>query len=371
MTERDSIAPHVKVLGSSGIRRAFDLAASLVDPVNFSIGQPDFPVPDAVKDAITRAVRENRNGYTVTRGLPELRERLTQLLRPELGYLPDVLVTSGLSGGLHLSLMAAISPGDEVVMADPYFVSYPQLVRMVHGIPVPVPSYDTFGLDIDRWERAISPKTKVLIVCSPSNPTGIVYRESDIRAIAELASKKDLLIVSDEIYAPLSYDNPAVTPARFAPERTIVLRGFGKSHAMTGLRIGYAAGPEKFIAEMAKLQQYTFVCAPHPVQVGALAALDSDVTPQHTAYRQKRDLVCRELTGVLDFVRPSGGFYVFPRVPARFGNAAEFFEAALQRNLIIIPGDVFSERNTHFRISYAVPNEKIQAGCAIIRDLAS
>lgn len=370
MTERDFIAPHVKTLGSSGIRRAFDLAASLVDPVNFSIGQPDFPVPDSVKDAIARAVRDNRNGYTVTRGLPELRERLAHNLRTELGYSPDVFVTSGLSGGLHLSLMTAISPGDEVVMADPYFVSYPQLVRMVHGVAVPVPSYDSFGLDVDRWERAITSKTKVLIVCSPSNPTGVVYRESDIRALAELARRRELLIVSDEIYEPLSYDGPSVTPARFAPERTIVLRGFGKSHAMTGLRIGYAAGPEKFITEMAKLQQYTFVCAPHPVQVGALAALDTDVAPQRDAYRHKRDLVCRELTGVVDFVRPGGGFYVFPKVPARFANAAEFFEAALQRNLIIIPGDVFSERNTHFRISYAVPSEKIQAGCAIVRDLA-
>lgn len=370
MSAANFIADHVKSIGSSGIRRVFDLGATLPDPINLSIGEPDFDVPDSVKRAIVHAVDTNLNGYTITRGIPALRDRIAQQLRSEFDMEPDLFVTSGVSGGLFLALLACINPGDEVVFGDPYFVSYKQLVPMVGGRAVPVDQYDDFQLHPERFEAAITDRTKLIILASPGNPTGVVHREKDVRAIAEIARKHNLLIVSDEIYNLLAYDGASPSPLRYAPERTILLRGFGKSYAMTGLRMGYAAGPTEIITEMAKLQQYTFVCAPQPSQHGALAAMDTDMSAQVDAYRRKRDLVTDLLTGVVEFVRPSGGFYIFAKVPAKYESASAFVERAIERNLLLIPGEVFSERNTHFRISYAAPDEKLRLGCEVIRSLA-
>ena len=369
MTGEQFVAEHVKPIGSSGIRRVFDLGATLKDPINLSIGQPDFPVPEAVKDAMVEAIRTDHNGYTVTRGIAPLRDRIARQLKEEFSWEPDLFVTSGLSGGLFLALMTCLNPGDEVLIGDPYFVSYPHLVRLTAGVPVFVDLYDDFQLHPERFEAAITAKTKMIIVCSPGNPTGTVHREDDVRALAEIARKHDLLIVSDEIYSILSYDCPSPSPVEFAPERTLLLRGFGKSHAMTGLRMGYAAGPPNVISEMAKLQQYTYVCAPHAAQYGALTAMDTDMSDQVDTYRAKRDLVCAELEGVFEAVRPSGGFYVFPKCPANFSSATPFVEQAIKNNVLIIPGEVFSARDTHFRISYAAPDEKIREGCGILRGL--
>ncbi len=368
-TSRQFIAESVKEIGASGIRRAFDLGKSLKNPIDFSIGQPDFPVPELVKEAMIRAIRDNKTGYTVTRGIPELRERIAQQLKDEFNWSPDLLVTSGVSGGLYLVLLACINPGDEVVMGDPYFVSYKHLVRLVGGVPVMVDLYDDFQLHPERFAKAITNKTKMILVCSPSNPTGVVHREADVQAVAELARKHDLLLIGDEIYCTLTYDGANPSVVRFAPERTLLLRGFSKSHAMTGLRLGFAAGPAEIISEMAKLQQYIYVCAPHAVQYGGLAAFDVDMSAQVTAYRAKRDLVCEGLKGAFEFVRPSGGFYVFPKAPPRFASGSEFMEDAVRRNVILVAGEVFSERDTHFRISYATSNEKIEMGCEILRSM--
>lgn len=370
MTDRKFIADRARNITSSGIRRIFDLGASLKDPIDLSIGQPDYKVPEQVKRAMVKAIETDRTGYTNTRGIPELRDRLHARLMEELNWDVPCFVTSGVSGGLMLACMACLNPGDEVLLADPYFVSYPHLVRLAGGVPVMISTYDDFQLHPERFAAAITPKTRMILIASPGNPTGVVYRREDIEALSALARKHDLLIVSDEIYESLCYDGPSPTPVRFAPERTLLLRGFGKSHALTGLRLAYAAGPEHVINEMIKLQQYTFVCAPHPAQYGALAALDTDISGHVRDYRAKRDMVCRELEGSYDFVRPSGGFYVFPRVPARYGTGNKFVTAAIERNLLIIPGDVFSAVDTHVRISYAAPDDRLRRGCAILRDLA-
>ncbi len=370
MTQRTFISQRAKVMGASGIRRIFDLGASLKDPINLSIGQPDFKVPESVKRAMIRAIESDRTGYTNTRGIPELRDAIHARLIEELNWDVPCFVTSGVSGGLMLACLACLNPGDEVLLADPYFVSYPHLVRIAGGVPVTVSTYDDFQLHPERFEAAVTPKTRMILIASPANPTGVVYRPADIEALSKIARKHDLLIVSDEIYESLVYDGPSPTPVQFAPERTLLLRGFGKSHALTGLRIAYAAGPEPIINEMSKLQQYTFVCAPHPAQHGALAALDTDMSKQVADYRGKRDFVCRELEGVMDFVRPSGGFYVFPRVPKRYASSNEFVSAAIKKNLLIIPGDVFSAVDTHVRISYAASDDKLRRGCEVLRQLA-
>lgn len=364
------IAERAARIGTSGIRRIFDLGAKLKDPIDLSIGQPDFDVAENIKTALCDAIKTNRNGYTTTRGIPELRDRVSQELKCEFDWTPDVFVTSGVSGSLMLAMIACLNPGDEVLMPDPYFVSYPILTELAGGVAVKVSVYDDFHLDVNRFEAAITARTKMILLTSPGNPTGVVYRERDVRAITELARKHDLLIISDEIYNLLTYDGSSPSPVSFAPERTLLLRGFGKSYALTGWRLGYAAGPTEVITQMAKLQQFTFVCAPHPGQWGALEAMDTDISPQVDMYRKRRDLVCERLTGVVEFTRPAGGFYVFAQVPEKFANATAFVEKGIERKLLTIPGNVFSQRDTHFRISYAASEETLLRGCDIIAELA-
>ncbi|HLL89185.1 MAG TPA: aminotransferase class I/II-fold pyridoxal phosphate-dependent enzyme, partial [Tepidisphaeraceae bacterium] len=311
------------------------------------------------------------NRYTQTQGIAPLRERLRADLSREMGRdVGDVLITSGVSGGLFLAILAVIDPGDEAIFLDPYFVMYKHLLAMAGGTPVVVDSYPDFRFPAAKVDAAVTPRTKLLVLNSPSNPTGVVMTEADVRAAIEVARKHDLLILSDEIYEPFLYDQTAglPSPAKLY-EKTIVLRGFSKSHAMTGWRLGYAVGPEAVIGQMTKLQQYTYVCAPSPLQHAALKALDLDMTPAVDAYRRKRDIVFDGLSKRFEITRPDGAFYIFPKAP-KGATASEFVAKAIDRNVLIIPGNVFSDRDTHFRISYATTDEKLKQGVEILCSLA-
>lgn len=367
----DYVASRALGVDASGIRKVFDLAARMKDPINLSIGLPDFDVPEPAKDAAIESIRKGQNRYTQTQGIPELRARLRDSMSKEIGRdVGEVLITSGVSGGLFLAILATINPGDEAIFLDPYFVMYKHLLTLAGGKAVPVDSYPDFRFHPDRVERAITPKTKLLILNSPSNPTGVVMTQAEVNAAVDLARKHDLLIVSDEIYEPFLYAASGGLPSPAKTyENTIILRGFSKSHAMTGWRLGYAAGPDAILAQMTKLQQYTYVCAPSPLQYAALAALDLDMSAAVAAYQRKRDIVFTGLGQKFDLVRPDGAFYIFPKVPA--GQAASaFVERAIANNVLIIPGNVFSERDTHFRISYATTDEKLQQGVEILNSLA-
>jgi aspartate aminotransferase/aminotransferase len=342
----------------------------MVDPCDLSIGLPDYDAPDAVKRAAIEAITAGRNRYTPTAGLPELRARIGADLKREFGFESAVLVTSGVSGGLFLALMVLVEQGDEVLFADPYFVSYFQLVRMIGGEPVTVPCYPDFRFDAAAFEAKITRKTKVLILNSPGNPTGRVMCEAEVRAAADLARRHNLMIISDEIYEGLCYDGPNVSPMRFAPANCLMLRGYGKTYGVTGWRMGYAAGPAEIIAEMTKFQQFTFVCAPSMAQYATLAAVDTDVSEYRRTYAAKRDLTCELLSGVFEFQRPSGGFYVFPRVPRQFESGSAFALAAVDRGVLVIPGNVFSGRDTHFRVSYAASEDRLRGGCELLCKLA-
>jgi aspartate/methionine/tyrosine aminotransferase len=356
---------------ASGIRKVFDLAARMKDPINLSIGLPDFDVPEPVKLAAIDAIRAGNNRYTQTQGIAPLRERLRQELSAEIGRdVGEVLITSGVSGGLLLAILATIDPGDEAIFLDPYFVMYKHLLTMAGGRPVIVDSYPDFRFHAERVERAITPRSKLLILNSPSNPTGVVMSEAEVRAAVDLARKHGLLILSDEIYEPFLYDAAGGLPsAARSYEHTLILRGFSKSHAMTGWRLGYAAGPEAVISQMTKLQQYTFVCAPSPLQFAAVAALDVDMSAARAAYCRKRDIAFETLSKRFQLVKPDGAFYIFPQAPAG-QTASDFVARAIERNVLIIPGNVFSERDTHFRISYATTDDKLKQGCEILNSLA-
>jgi aspartate/methionine/tyrosine aminotransferase len=371
MTMSLPISKRALAVDASGIRKVFDLAAKMKDPINLSIGLPDFDVPDVVKTAAIEAIKAGHNRYTQTQGIAPLRERLRKDLSTEIGRdVGDVLITSGVSGGLLLAIMATIDPGDEAIFLDPYFVMYKHLLTLVGGKSVIVDSYPDFRFHAERVEKAITPRTKLLILNSPSNPTGVVMTAAEVQAAVEVARKHDLLIVSDEIYEPFLYDSSAAlpSPAKLY-ENTLILRGFSKSHAMTGWRLGYAAGPEAVVSQMTKLQQYTFVCPPSPLQYAALKALDVPMTAAVEAYHRKRDLVFEGLSKKFELVKPGGAFYIFPKA-AGTASASDFVTKAIENNVLIIPGNVFSERDTHFRISYATTDEKLRQGIEVLNSLA-
>ncbi len=234
------IADRTSRIDASGIRKVFSLAAALKNPINFSIGQPDFDVPDVLKEEAIKAIRTGQNKYSLTAGIPELRERIAEKIREELGWeRPSVLVTSGVSGGLFLGFMVLVNPGDEVIIPDPYFVMYKHLVNMLGGRCVFVDSYPDFRLPVEKIRAAITDKTKLIIMNSPCNPTGAVYSEEEIKQLAQIAAEKDIPVLSDEIYNSFSYEGSCSSIAGYY-EKSIVLRGFSKSYAMTGWRVGYA-----------------------------------------------------------------------------------------------------------------------------------
>ncbi|NOX59611.1 MAG: aminotransferase class I/II-fold pyridoxal phosphate-dependent enzyme [Planctomycetes bacterium] len=364
------VAKRIADISTSGIRRIFDLAATMENPIDFSMGQPDFAVPDAIKAAAHTAIDADQNGYTVTHGLAELRAKIKSSLAREFDWDPAILATCGVSGGLNLAMTAICNPGDEILIPDPYFVSYPMHVSLSGGVPIPIDTAPGFEMTADLIERALTPKSKAILLNSPSNPTGVIYSEKNVKEICDLARRNDLLIISDEIYNLLSFDAPPTSPVTYAPERTILLRGFGKSYGMTGWRMGFAAGADEIISQMAKVQQYTFVCAPHPFQRACITALDQDMSDVIAAYRIKRDLCAKIMGERFKFAQPGGGFFLYCQAPDSYANGTAFVEAAVGKNVLTVPGGAFSQHDTHFRISYAVANEKLTEGCQILHDLA-
>jgi aspartate aminotransferase/aminotransferase len=364
------IAKRTRSFDSSGIRKVFDLGAKLTDPINLSIGQPDFDVHEEVRRAAIEAIESRKNGYALTQGIPVLREKLQARIDEQYGHDDrEVFVTSGTSGGLLLAMLALVDPGDEVIVFDPYFVMYDALAGLVGGKVVYVETYPDFHVDLDRLAAAIGPRTKMIVLNSPTNPTGVVAGEDEIRGVAELAAERDVVLVSDEIYRDFCYDVPFVSPASTNP-RALVVDGFSKNHGMPGWRLGFAHGPSAIIREMIKLQQYSFVCAPHPMQWAGATAMDVDVSGNIENYRRKRDMLVEGLADRYELVHPGGAFYAFPKVP--WGTGGTFVEKAItEHQLLIIPGSVFSHRDTHFRISYAAADEVIERGIEVLRKLAA
>lgn len=365
---QDWIADRMRLIDASGIRKVFDLAATMTDPVNLSIGQPHFDTPEAIKEALKRAVDGGKNAYSQTQGIAPLLERIQSHVD---GLYNDpqrkVFISSGTSGALVLALMALVNPGDEVIIFDPYFVMYKHLTSLAGGKPVLIDTYPDFRIDVEKVLAAITDRTKVILCNSPANPTGAVAGPRELQGLAELAAEHDIALISDEIYKSYCYDGEFTSPAQFN-DRTIVIDGFSKSHSMTGWRIGWVHGPEEIIGEMVKLQQFTFVCAPHPVQWAGLTAWDYDVSERVEEYRRKRDLIVGELEEDFEIAGAGGAFYLFLKTP--WGTGTEFVTEAIKRNLLIIPGNVFSSADTHFRLSYAAEDETLKRGAEILRKLA-
>ncbi len=386
------ISQRSRSIDASGIRKVFDLGAKLKDPINLSIGQPDFPVPESVKRAAIEAINSNQNGYTVTQGIAPLRKRIAEHLHHDLGWLANTgepgsgigtLVTAGTSGGLYLMMMSLLDPGSEIIIPDPYFVAYPHMATVTGAKAVRCDTYPDFKMTAERIEPLITPKTRAVLLNSPGNPTGVVLTTRECRDVLELCRKRGVLLVSDEIYDEFCFPDAresssagmrCPSPARNAGahEDVLLIRGFGKTYACTGWRMGYVAGPEALVREMMKLQQYTYVCAPSPLQWGCMATFDVDMTESIALYQRRRDRVVERLSKVTEVFTPGGAFYCFVKVPPKLGmTGQQFCEKAIERSLLVIPGGVFSDRDTHFRLSFATKEENLERGLDVLVALMS
>jgi aspartate aminotransferase/aminotransferase len=366
---RTIVSRRASAFDSSGIRKAFDLAARLEDPINLAIGQPDFAMPVAACEAAKAAIDAGKSGYTQTQGIPQLRERLEGAVRDELGQPGRKLcVTSGSSGALVLVLMAMIDPGDEVILFEPAFVMYRPLVEFLGGTCVIVDTSPSFSIDVERVAAAITPRTKAILLNTPSNPTGFVAPLETVRDLARLAEQTGVTLISDELYRSYCYDEPFHSPAAHS-DAIVVIDGFSKSHAMTGWRVGWVHGPAEIIDACTMLQQYTFVCAPQIGQWGAIAAIDAPMDVPLSECKRKRDKLMAGIAGHYSFVKPGGAFYLYPEAPG--GSGKRFAEiAAEQEKLIVVPGSVFGAADTHFRVAYTVSDRTLDRGIAALIRLA-
>jgi aminotransferase len=370
------LSGRVKDIETSGIRRAWSLAQACEDPINLSIGQPDFLVPDAIKQAAIDAILTDKNGYTQTAGDAVLLDSIHKRLHSQFGWEFDdsshhsAMVTSGTAGALTLAFLTVLNPGDEVIIPDPYFVIYPTLARIADAKAVLCDTYPDFRMTAERIEPCITDKTKVVLLNSPANPTGVVLTESEVTDIASLCKDRGILLITDEIYDEFVFPpTKYASPASFHKD-VLVIRGYGKTYGCTGWRMGYAAGPKPLIDAMLKLQQQTFVCAPSVFQHALVGAYDIDLSPLIARFSKRRDMVVDILGDSTELVQPEGAFYAFPAIPASKNmKSIEFISKAIEENVLVIQGDVFSARDTHFRISFAVPEDKLEQGLTTLRKL--
>ncbi len=360
------ISKRSKSVDSSGIRKVFDLAAKLKDPINLSIGQPDFDAFPEIKKATIDAINSRKNGYTQTQGIPELREKIQNKYGLKPGDGRSCFVTSGVSGGLFLSYLSMMDPGDEILIPDPYFVMYRDLASLVNITPRCYNTYPDFKIRAEELEKSYNPAVKAIIIASPGNPTGYALTEEEYKTIVDFAKVHDLWLIFDEIYECFCYDRPHIK-ALGSYEKLLILGGYSKSHGVPGWRMGYAIGSDLLINEMTKLQQYTFVCAPSIAQWGLVGGFEIDFSGKLEDYRRKRNFIYQALKDKYNVEKPGGAFYIFPEAPGK--KAKEFVEKCIENNLLLVPGSVFSTRDTHFRLSFSAPMEKLEQGAEILLKL--
>ncbi len=368
------ISQKVDTLPPSGIRKFFDLLSSMEDVISLGIGEPDFITPWHIREAATYSLEKGYTMYTSNSGMLELRQELASYLELHYGvsYHPEyeILITVGSSEGLDLAMRAIINPGDEVIMPDPCYVAYPANTTLAGGVPILTPTSEenNFVIKAADIEARITDRTKAILIGYPANPTGAVRSKSESSAIAELAQKYNLLVISDEIYARLVYGVEHVCFPSLCgmKERTILIGGFSKSHAMTGWRIGYVAANQKLVEALTKIHQYTMLCAPTMAQMAAIEALrngEDEVEKMVQEYNRRRRLMVKRLNEIgLPCFDPKGAFYAFPSIKATGMTSEEFAEKLLiEEKVAVVPGPAFGSCGEGFvRCCYATSLSDIE-----------
>lgn len=378
---RNPLNPAVVAIKPSGIRKFFDIVSEMKDAISLGVGEPDFATPYHIREEGIYALEKAKTHYTSNAGLIELRTEISNYLKRRYGLsyepLKEVLVTVGGSEAIDLAIRAMVCPGEEVIIPQPCYVSYEPCVILTEGVPVPIclKEEDEFRLTADALRAAITDKTKLLVMPFPNNPTGAIMTESDLKAIAEVCIEKDIFVLSDEIYSELTYEQKHVSIASIPGmrERTIVINGFSKGHAMTGWRLGYACGPAEIIRQMTKIHQFAIMCAPTMSQFAAVEALkngDESVAMMRESYDKRRRVVLHALRSMgLPCFEPYGAFYVFPCI-REFGMTSEEFATKLlaEQKVAIVPGTAFGECGEGFlRISYAYSLENLNRALERLR----
>ena len=372
------LCQRVKAVPPSGIRKFFDIVSEMKDAISLGVGEPDFNTPWTINDAAIYSLRQGRTHYTGNAGLMELREEIAEYMmkRFEVKYNPknEIFITIGASEGIDVALRTLLEPGDEVLLPDPSYVSYSPGVIFAGGVPVPVVTReeDEFRLTPEALREAITPRTKALILPYPNNPTGAVMRREHLEAIADVLRGTDIFVISDEIYAELTYDG--YHHVSFASidgmwERTITLNGFSKAFAMTGWRLGYACGPKEILSVMLKVHQYAIMCAPTASQYAAVEALKSGRESDYAQVRQMQRTYDRRRRIMLEAYKemnlscfePRGAFYTFPCIRRTGLTSQEFAERLLrEQKVAVVPGTAFGESGEGFvRCSYATATDKV------------
>ncbi len=363
-------ASRTKSIELSLIRKMFEVTNP--DAINLGIGEPDFDVPENIKNEMKKSIDENDTHYTSNKGKIELREEIVKKFKNENGINTNpenIIVTAGASEGLFMCAQAFIEKGDEVLLPDPSFLSYEACVKIADGtiVPVDCTMENEFKLKADDVQEKITAKTKAIILNSPSNPTGAVMEKEDIKAIADLSMDKDFLIISDEIYEKIIYDKKHYSPAKYR-DNVITLNGFSKTYAMTGLRIGYLTANEDYTEQLLKIHQYNIACANNTAQRGAYEALtgpQDEVEKMVNEFQRRRDLIVRRLNEMgYETVNAEGAFYVFPKIEDE-----DFVMKAAKAGVITVPGIAFGSNGAnHVRMSYANSYENIEKAMDILEE---
>ncbi|PKM65981.1 MAG: aromatic amino acid aminotransferase [Firmicutes bacterium HGW-Firmicutes-2] len=371
---KNKLSERASVIPPSGIRKFFDIVTEMKDAISLGVGEPDFDTPWRIREEGIYSLEKGKTFYTSNSGLLELREAICDYQKRRFNldydYKTECLVTVGGSEGIDLALRALINPGDDVLIAEPCFVSYQPCAYLAGAnvISIPLKAENEFRITAEEIEAAITPKSKVLMISFPTNPTGAVMKEKHLKAIVEVVIKHDLIVISDEIYAELSYGFEHVSIASFPGmrERTIIINGFSKAYAMTGWRMGYVLGPEVVIGLMTKIHQYAIMSAPTTSQYAALEAAkncDDDVEMMRRAYNQRRRLMVEGFRKMgLDCFEPEGAFYVFPSIQKTGLTSEEFATQLLfDQKVAVVPGTAFGECGEGFiRCSYAYSVEELK-----------
>ena len=371
---RNPLSKTITTIEPSGIRKFFDIVSEMDDAISLGVGEPDFDTPWHIRDEGIYSLEKGRTFYTSNAGLKELKIEISKYLDRRFGlsydYNKEMLVTVGGSEAIDIAMRAMLDPQDEVLIPQPSYVSYVPCCVLANGTPVPIElkAENEFRLTAEELEAAITPKTKLLVMPFPNNPTGAVMEKKDLEAVAEVVKKHDLFVLSDEIYAELTYLDNHVSIASIPGmrERTIVINGFSKSHAMTGWRLGYACGPEVIIKQMLKIHQFAIMCAPTTSQYAAVEALkngDEDIAMMREAYNQRRRYLMHAFKEMgLQCFEPYGAFYVFPCIKEFGMTSDEFAERLLREEKVaVVPGTAFGDCGEGFlRISYAYSLENLQ-----------
>ncbi len=371
---RNPLSDKIVAIPPSGIRKFFDIVSEMPDAISLGVGEPDFDTPWHIRDEGIYALEKGRTFYTSNAGLKELREEIVRYLerRIHVSYNPadEVLITVGGSEGIDMAFRAMLNPGDEVLIPQPSYVSYEPCAVLADGVPVIIElkEENEFRLTKEELLAAVTDKTKILVLPFPNNPTGAIMEKKDLEEIAEVCIEKDLFVLSDEIYAELSYkgDHVSIASLPGMRERTILINGFSKAYAMTGWRLGYACGPAEIIAQMTKIHQYAIMCAPTNSQYAAVDALrngDADVAVMRESYDQRRRYLMNAFREMgLSCFEPYGAFYTFPCIK-EFGMTSDEFATRFleEEKVAVVPGTAFGACGEGFlRISYAYSLEQLK-----------